>query len=698
MSIRKVNKKHLKKHAGVQMVGPERVEPPTFDDPLVFWTLHPKTPSPVDLRPFATGQDRDPRKGNRKGFKAFSGRPELLMQLLPVLKEKLLYAPGATVRNYFHSLRAWWRILDEVEASAAKAGEPMHRLTDARLLSPLHADAVHRSGMRRAGFTLFKAIVDATRMALGGRQTYWEVPEDDDSEKHIPPEDQRKALRIEVKRQCYLVLAHWDLCDELKRREAPPQPEFPEQSEEHVKLWRAARHLKKIQEKTGKTLPSGHELNNEQYHSWTNVNLGVGVQTIRGTAFPSGRDACAVFTQCLINTPWNSSTLLTLDVRKQFLFNHFKDDPSDSHRRWILAPETYELVGEKERADGKEQFVMGMWRTRYGPGHLITTYLARVEPLRNLLKEHLAEAKQQYQAMQDAGVGSADTSAQFAEIKRLEQGCASVWLHIGQKGEIGWLDQKFQSGYVNGEKTGYLVEVRHHLNAARAARNEAPIPYVSPKDFRVWYADYVYRYGNLLAVQKALNHSQLRTSVRYTNTNILNQEASDSARRFLDILISELDKGRVDLTILAHLHRHGPLTAEQERQLTELRALPKSRQGVGCKDAYHPPKHLKATPDSPCDVQRCLLCVEHAVLLPESLDGIAMREAELHALQGFLAATVWVSERYDIELENHKQALRRFDLNQVMAARRKWAEAIACGRHLVLGIPSEELPRLMELA
>lgn len=64
-----------------------------------------------------------------------------------------------------------------------------------------------------------------------------------------------------------------------------------------------------------------------------------------------------------------------------------------------------------------------------------------------------------------------------------------------------------------------------------------PVPDVAAKDFRVWFADDVYRssHGNMLHVQRALNHSRLSTSVGYTNTNIGNQKASDDGRRFLNI-------------------------------------------------------------------------------------------------------------------------------------------------------------------
>lgn len=691
MSIRRVNKNQLKKNAGVQLVGREHIEPPSVDDPLVFWTLHHKTPIKVDLRPFATGQGKCPT--GRSTFESFSGRQALIAQLLPALKETILYRSIDSVRNYLGSLRAWWRVLDRVETDAENAGESMSRVMDVRLLTNMHAEAAHRAEMGRGPFNAFRAVVDMTRVALGSTPTFWESPERDPQEKHIPPEELRKALRIEIKRQCRQVLEHWAICDTLKlRASAPNDPALKA-------LWRAVRHLHDVQQQSGRLLPSALEINCGKGAVWTHNNLGVGVKTIRATMFPDHQDAWAIFTQCLINTGWNASTLLALDVNKRFLFDHFKDKATDPHRRWVLTPVIYELVGEKERAGGKEQVVFGMWKTKDGAGYLIKSYLARVEPLREILKAQLADATQQYKKLQEANDQESEISALFTKIKSLQRGCASVWLYVGQKGEIAFLDTKHACSDINGKQVHYLEYVLYHLNADRVARNEAPIPKVELRDLRVWFADYVYRrsYGNILAVKNALNHSQLSTSKGYVNTNILNKEASDSARRFLTILVDELDRGRVDLTILAHLYRYGPLAPEQEIRLAELRALPRSRQGIACKDAHHPPAHMKATTDGTCDIQRCLLCVENAVLLPESIDGIAMREAELRALQSFLAATIWVTDRYDIELKNHELALRRFNLCEVMAARRKWAEAISCGKHLVPGIPPEQVPKFMEL-
>lgn len=677
MSIIGVNKDHLREHAGVKLVPSAGVKTPEISDPLVFWTLHPTHPVEVDLNEFAEGKAKKSAHGGKE-FVPFRGRPMLTHQLFPALHEALLYATEGSVNQCLTALRHWWRIFDAVEAAAARIGQNNARVEEVQHVSQVHAEAAHRSGMRRTHFGIFRRALDVTRLALGMRETHWASPEDDSPEKHMPPEDQRKELRIAVKRECRQVLERWATCDELRILSSPPSD--PQKAE----LWKHIQHMHAVQQRTGKALPSPNELNNGQHRKWTVDVLGVGLRALRSTAFPDTRDAHAVWHQCLINTPWNPSTLTSLDVSQRFLFDHFKDDQNDSHRRWVL-------VGQKERAGGKDQFVIGMWKSLDGPGHLIKTYMERVEPLREILKAELAEAEARYAKIVFDGDGAAESSKLFAKVALLKQGCRSVWLYINNNGEIDWIQesQRIRTASVDGRQLAYLDELCYLINVRRTSRGERAVPKVTPRDFRVWYADYVYRasHGSILAVKAALNHSASRTSVGYVNTNILNQEASNSARKFMEVLIDELDRGRIDLTILSHLYKFGSLTPSQEERLAQLRVLPKSREGIACKDAHHPPAHINATLGQACDVQRCLLCLENAVLLPESLDGIAMREAELQVLQRVVPVITWVEDRFDVELKNHKLALRRFDINHVMQARKKWSQAIDRGEHVVPGVP-----------
>lgn len=677
MSIRKYNKDHLKKHAGARITDPVKVSAPESEDSLVFWTQHENNPCEINLHPFSTGREQSNNKQRgRKQFNPFTGRPELIRQLAPTAKETLSYAARGTVDGYLNALRDWWRILDAVEASAEKNGQSMTRVNDVGLLTQIHSEFAHRSGMTRQAFCKFRTLLDTTRTALGIRKTYWQAPEDPDLQKHIPPQEQRNALRFAVRRICRGVLESWLESDRLSQCDSEPA------TIKEAELWRNVKYMRSIQMKTGKILPTPDDLR-EAIPPWALNSAGTFRLPLRDTLFPNHWDAEAVWHLCVLNTGWNPSTLTTLDVTKKFLFDHFKDAPNDPHRRFVLSPQTYELVGRKERAGGKEQFVTGQWKSLDGPGHLIKTYLARVEPLRELLKQQLEQEQLIYREINDFCYQA--RTAQFAKIKNLEQGVRSVWLYVNRSNEISWISEKTKlSGYFNGKQVPFLTEVTQLLNAERIASNKrraanmeevlnplAPVPHVAAKDFRLWFADYVYRasHGNMLHVKKALNHSLLRTAFGYTDTNILNPEASDSARRFLNILVEELDTGRIDLTILTHLYRYGKVTPEQEELLASVRSLPQSRMKVACKNPRNPPTHIKATKGEPCDSQRCLLCPKNAVLLPESFDGIAMRVEELRALQGFLPIENWVEEMYDIELKNNVMALRKFDLNLAVTSR-----------------------------
>ncbi len=675
---------------------------PQSNDALVYWIQHEDLPYEVNLQSFANGQNKSHhKKGGGRKFKPFSGRPELIQQLAPALREVLSYCTKGTARAYLISLREWWRIMDSVEAAAAAAGHPMKRVDDVRLLTQIHCQAARSSGMNRKIFGTFRTLVDTTLTALGAHKTYWEAPEDQRLEKRIPSHEQRTALRFEVKRTCRKVLELWAQSDRISESDTEPE------DLEEANIWKQIRCFRMAQETTGKAIPLASDLAGA-IPRWARNSRGNLESFLWQPIFPSHRDADAVWHQCLLNTGWNPSTLTTLDATKSILFDHFKDDINDPHQRFVLSPQTYELVGTKGRALGKEQIITGQWKTLDAPGHLIKKYLERVKPLREALNNVLTVKKTEYEQMGDASYK--ELAAKYSEIQKIEQGVRSVWLYVTRWQTISWITGEYStSGFIEGKPTTYLGELVHALNKKRLSQNplrekdgltpHQTIPHVRPKDFRVWFADYVYRSsrGNILHVKRSLNHSRVSTTLSYISTNVLNQESSNSARRFLNILISELDTGRVDLAILAHLYRHGEVTSDQEEILAKARALPKSRMNVACKDSLHPPPHLKATPNAQCDVQRCMLCVEHAVLLPESLDGLAMRVEELRALQGVLPLETWIDEMYNLELKNNLIALRRFDLNLTLLAREKWAHAIATGDHYVPGLPLASSPELMEL-
>lgn len=684
MSIRKYKKDHLKEHSGLDSTLPDVVAAPESDDPLIFWTKHETDSHQVNLREFADGMDRG-KKGT-VNFIPFSGRPHLIEQLTPSLKDHLLGARPRTAGNLITTLRAWWRVFDQVEAAADRTGMAFIRLEDVRQLTAIHAEFAYRSGMSAMLFSMFRTLADITRRALGANALHWQAPERQEATRHLLPEDHIKSLRFELKHTWWRVLQKWTLMDRLlSETDITPN----NSSEENLR--RHAQYMRSMQRKFGTVLPTPDELRGGVDEAYFCAKTGFSLKTLRETVFPTRWDVDAAFHLCLVNTGWNPSTLFALNVEKNILITHPKDDPDDFYNRFVLRPETYTLTSNKARSRDKEQMVVGLWKTTAGPGHVIRTYLERVKPLRELLKMRLNEEKRRYVELVKSGNSYEECAIQFKLVQRLEQGCRSVWLYVDRRGEIVWLHSRILDNHISdtGKKMSFLSLVLNQLNAKRNAQNIIPIPHVTQSDFRDFFATYVWRAsgGSILAVKRALGHANLHTTAGYLDNNVLNQEADDAARGFLNVLVGELDKGRLDLTILAHHHRHGALTPNMEQRLAEYRGMARSRLKIACKDPRNPPSKIRNPSPGLCDDNRCLLCPENAVLLPESYDGIAMRVEEILELQACLPIETWLNADYPLELKNNLAALRLFDADLVIKSRQRWAHAIANGQHYVPGIP-----------
>lgn len=683
MSIRGYNKDHLPEHAGVALATHEMLAPPDTDDPLRFWTQHPRENILVDLHIFAEGQSEKPiSAGAWSG--PFSGRPGLIRQLAPVIQAELLGTAELTAREAIKSLRAWWRLLDAVESAAKDAGQTMARVEDVRLLTDMHREAAHRSGMRRTTFNTLRRYAGLTLTALGAGRLYWNAPEDSEPKRHLPTDEQTKALRIALKQAWNKVRQRWALADRCRASAIEPDDKNDAQFYLHVQ------HFAKMQAKYGKTLPSAEELRDGKSVTHFYRTTTLELVTMRATAFPTRWDVDAAFHQVLVSSGWNPATLLALDATQPILHSHPKNPA-----RFVISPESYELIGTKARAGGTEQMIFGLWKNTSGPGFIIKAWLERTAPLRELLQEMLAEARASYAETSSSDTPTTIREAEFERMTQLEIGCRSVWLYLDRYGEIGWLENRTlrTPQLINGKQQPYLSAVLFQLNAERSARNESAIPPVTASDFRDIFAAYVYRQsgGNILAVMSALRHKHVRTSVNYIDNNVLNAEHDAAARNFLNHLFAELETGRVDLTILAHLQRYGKPTPEMEQRLMEYRSLQRSRINIGCKDPFHPPSSIQPASENKqmCGPQRCLLCKSHAVIMPDSMPGIALRVEELLAIQQELPFDGWAKSSFQAELDNGLAILTLFSPDKVSEARQQWARAITSRTHRIPGLFSE---------
>lgn len=678
MSIREYRKDHLKEFAGVELATQKAIVPPESLNPLIFWTGHKTENYKVNLIGFSDGVFERP-PGARKIWLAYSGRPGLIRQLLPAIQNSLLGAARRTVQTMLDALRRWWRVLDDVEIDAKNHQQRMTKVDDVRQLTIVHSNIAHRKGIRKSEFSTFRLLVNATLQGLGETPLYWQSPKDPIPQRHILPENHAKVLRIALKQAWEEVLKKWALLDSFRTLDT--EPDNPQDAD----LFRHARHFLRIQEKFGKELPSAIELregaDGDNFTAVSNLRM----TTLRESRFPTRWDVDAAFHLCLASTGWNSSTLFHLDVSGNILRSHPKDST-----RFILADESYELVGRKARAGGKEHFIFGHWKTKFGPGFIIRTWMERVKPLRKLLKERLEAEQKLYAVMTSENSSEDERVKKFQLLQRLDGGSRNVWLYVDRGGEVQWLEERNPYGHMlDLERVSFLKVITSKLNAQREIRDESRIACTTPRDFRRIFAMYVWRQsgGNILAVQRALRHSQVNTTLRYLDNNILNAERDQASRNFMNHLFNELGEGRLDLTILAHLNKYGVVPLEMQDRLAQYRKLSRSRISIACKDPKKPPDFMRSSLDgnSLCITQRCLLCKTHAVILPESMPGIAQRVEELLMIMQTLAIEAWCKANFGEELNNGFLALNLFSPDLVMQERSKWREKILTGLHPIPG-------------
>ncbi|MEX3990932.1 hypothetical protein AB4Y35_09140 [Paraburkholderia sp. EG286A] len=566
-----------------------------------------------------------------------------------------------------NALRAWWRLLDAVEDAMPEASNVSSTID----LNELHRQRALDDGMDRLQFGNFLLVANKTRAALGVRQLYWQRPGHRNPSRHLPPQWQTDLLRHDLKHRWFAALERWDLTTELLRIDAPvaSQTDQPTEYFEQTRLLKGYRRLDEFVKRTKVARPEaveelfGDESRDDFYKKY-DLTLA---EILRGR-YPDGDDIRAAFHLCLATTGWNPAVFLDLNVQARFIEPH----PKDATR--------YILRGSKDRAGGAEQVCEGLFKTRGGAGFVLQKLIAQTAPLRLQLQRELTACQEERTR--------ADSPELQTRISRLEEGVRSVWLFTNRYG-IHWLSGSNYDG------KDFLPNVIESLNRRQAADRQ--IASVTATDLRDAFAARVYHAsgGSILAVMRALNHKRLSSTRAYLDNTLLQEEHRKLYATFSTALWHEIRvHRRVDPTILAMWSRYGEVTEDNRQRLDAYRNLLRSRIGVGCKDPHNPPKRIAPDfqPDGEamCSVQRCLLCVEHAVLFPDSLPGLCKRLAELRYLRENMSATAYVQSSFGEEMENIELALLGFDRQQADAMVVEWETRIASGAYRVMEFDGAE--------
>lgn len=681
MKKSKISKDHLPLRGTELLLIESREVLHNTDNPLRFWTQHATKPCLVDLVDFEVGQ-QTPKAGpfQHRWGGAYSGRPSLIRELLPAIKEKLMYATEKSCMGFISCLRRWWRLFDEVEApdhSSFLVLAPAHSVKD---LTRLHQQmAVQR--LRPHQFYAFSSVAEMTRRAMGMRPLAWNGPEERKASRDLPTPAQSRQLFTLIKHGWFAAVDRLRLVDDMLSEKCVPINDQQEKLLLNAKF--AQRYIGM------ETFPTGYTLKrlwskHTGLVQGTMWRYGLSTGQMFSAFFPTSTEIRFGFHLALIGGGWNIQTLLDLPVDANaqmsesmpFLRNHPKD------------PTRYILTGYKERG-ASDHLIHGDWKSDRSPGQVIRTIVERTWPLRQEVVRQLRAAEQKLSELLAAEADAKSVIKARMAVISLQRISRSVWLYYS-KGRICALNALSFDKVEN--KTTILKVLIARINEHQSSEEEK-LQHVRSSDFRDIFAEYVYRIsgGSILEVKKALGHRSLSSTVKYLDNKLIN---AASARTFVTYT-NEMwqmctTSGQLDHTVLRQIVEKVKITPAQILRLADYRQLKKSRLGIGCKNPYSPPARLDPhfVPDgqAQCTTQRCTLCVEHAVIAPEALEGLSMRLAELQHIRSRTPIEHFFRGgelSWQNELENTETALLGFNGAIVQSHIDKWSQQINEGLHRV---------------
>lgn len=677
MGIRRYEKDHLREAAQplAAVPAPLSGKVAASDDPLRFWTSHKHKPVLVDLEPFALGQQEGP-SGNWLG--PFTGRPLLIAELAPALRATLGFASESTVSQFNHSLRAWWRLLDALEMQVPGSSGLLLRVERVAELGDLHRQRALDAGMDRYTFAPFYRMVNLVRKAQGLRPFHWQLPELAARRRHLPPTEHVNRVRLALKRGWFAARDRWERADSLLAGVPPANAEEERLLKNYVRFQAAVKTM-------GHPRPGSGPLWGDMSPQVFN-RQGLHVPEMLRGFYPDAVDIRMAFCLCLASTGFNPSVLLSLDVSKPFIEPHPKD------------PSRYLLWAHKARGNS-DQVSEGLLKSQGSPGVVIQSLMRRTQPLRDQLVRDLAVLRSTDEELRRKGAPVFELDRSKKAIVKLEQGVRSPWLYVVPGVQlITWLNRDTYASVSSEAGAGsFLDDVIEAINAKESASERRITGRLTPGDFRDAFAAYAYQMsgGAVLYVMKVLGHKQPTTTQVYLDNTLLNEESNRLYRTFSNALWHEIKVfGRADPTLVAKWSRDGDVSDEERERLTKYRTLKRSRLGVGCKDPTAPPKRIapgfKADGKAECPVQRCTLCVENAVLFPDSVDGLCKRLAELRTIQEQMASLAFMESSFGEEMQNTELALQHFDPQVVASHLERWQNLIVRGEHRVLDFEGVE--------
>jgi hypothetical protein len=629
-------------------------------DPLVFTTDHPTSPAVVDLTEFAVGMQQ-PKSESALGLwsGSFKGRRQLILEIVPFVKQHFGRAPASTIGTLRISFRRWWRLLDKCHDIA-----PVVSVID---LNDVHGAIQMREGVYGGSTDTFLRCVNPARAVLGHRPLVWTRTERLTNNTILPAKEDVSRIYHALKRRVFKVIDRWESADRLG--ELGTDWSMCLDSRPQNLPWTEADAFatyKGIIKAVGHPCPSrtlcakflGLSVESKFFRGFFDIVFGL---------YPSRDDVQSILFIFLLRTGWNGATALAIDCGdiKQSVRDH---PTSDAHN----------IVYATKARGRTQQAAIGLKKSRLGPGNLIKLLSERCEPLRD-------ELRKQLRALESPQHGS--TTARDRQLMRakLKREISSPWLFVQSRGNntISMLGTSYAAG--SSQKKAGLLELIQEINEEAGSRS--PLAETTTlSDFRDAYISFAYEASGYswLVAQLAAGHSSvesLKTYLRKVRWKTFGERRVSSFQTGMWNQIKS--RQIIEPALLKTWVENGEVTEAQVIRWREHKD--RTRVGTGCKDFFHPPKEVvpEHVAGTGCRIQRCTLC-RHAVIFDDSMDLLARRLAELLYLQGTIPLTSWNQSSFPLEISATQIALKNFNSADVEGRLSHWQGSIRSGMHIPL--------------
>lgn len=652
-------------------LSPKVESSPTNNSPdtgLTFWTLHPTEPMFVDLNEFSSGRTKADLPPNSRSVWAgdFSGRPELIAELQPILEQEWLFNAPLTVRQALAALRAWWRVLDEAERTPEDfEGVEIARVTGVEHLNDLHYVMSKRLSISANNHGQFLRPVNLRREQLDLPPLYWPSPDSNRQDSDAPTNWEMEAIRHRLKHGWFAVLDRWAFAD----RNVPDLDAWKHQSPDTRRETGHAVY-RAVVTASCNPLPSMSDVATAIGYPSETIYWLYPLGEFQSGLYPDGMDLRYAFHICLLYSGWNVQTLLDLDIDGRFIEEH----PTN--------PEYHLVYGFKDRGES-EHFCLGRSKRSDSIGTMLRTIVARTKPLRRLLRKELIRVKKALRKDQN----------NLKLIERridLSLSMKSPWLFADPMGR--GVRRLTQANVNVGFQTTFLRRVIQEINEKQPSDRKIRES-ITPSDFRDAYIGFAYEFSNysILAAKVAATHRYAGTTQRYLRHKAWRAHSAKKVREFSTEVWQEIEVHRhIEPSILRAKMDFGGVS-ESERQRLKDYKRSRTRIGVGCRDFKNPPPSIapEHVDGSGCRVQRCNLCRTHRILYDDSYDHIARRQAELEDIQEHMSVPAWSQSTFPDELEWAEDDLKLFDPDLVQGRLTFWREEVRSGRHRPITMEGE---------